>query len=424
MAGRKVIRGLLLFLPLLLPASPTEAQTNNGPSKCVGCHDHEKQARKWQKEEPAAFKGKAHYSTLKELDAPKSAQWAKAVGLADAYDVKGSCVKCHATVFRGEANAGVSCESCHGPSSKYNDLHQQKGSHAASVAAGLIDLKDKPPTIVKICVDCHVLGDKKLAAAGHPTGATFDAGVSLQKLVHWTTTYNYAAITAAGKAAAGGRAAAAGPAPPAAPPAAKAPAAAAPAGGEPSKAASAPAAAPAGQPAKAAGAAPVPAAPRPAAAAPGPPPAPWDWDQPARPLPDDYVPEPVAAGEPEAAAPAAAAEAPAAAPKRQRRAAPVVPPSLAEETPLPESLPGAAVTSSAAAAPPPGPAAPRPPAAEAVALRGEALQALEKLLRSGARTPAAPDPARPGEYSGPDGELLRLQDEVMALALEALRRPQ
>jgi hypothetical protein len=132
----------------------------------------------------------------------------------------------------------------------------------------------------------------------------------------------------------------------------------------------------------------------------------------------------VAAGEPAAAAPAAAAEAPAAAPKRQRRAAPVVPPSLAEETPLPESLPGAAVTSSAAAAPAPGPAAPRPPAAEAVALRGEALQALEKLLRSGARTPAAPDPARPGEYSGPDGELLRLQDEVMALALEALRRPQ
>jgi hypothetical protein len=103
-----------------------------------------------------------------------------------------------------------------------------------------------------------------------------------------------------------------------------------------------------------------------------------------------------------------------------------VPPSLAEETPLPEALPGAAVVTQVAPAAtgPAAPKAPRPPAAEAVALRGEALQALEKLLRSGARTPAAHDPARPGEYSGPDGELLRLQDEVLALALEALRRPE
>ena len=185
MAGRTVVRGLLLGLPLLAFAQTAQAQTYAGPSKCVGCHDHEKQARKWQKEEPAAFKGKAHYATLKELDAPKSAQWAKAIGLADPYDVKGSCVKCHGTVFRGEANAGVSCESCHGPSSKYNDLHQQKGSYPAAVAAGLVDFKEKPPTIVKICVECHVLGDKKLAAAGHPTGATFDAGRGTYRQTAW-----------------------------------------------------------------------------------------------------------------------------------------------------------------------------------------------------------------------------------------------
>src|SRR5262245_8534437 len=198
-AIRNAVPALVFAGSLILLGAPAAvAQTNIDPSKCVGCHDHEKQARKWQKEEPAAFKGKAHYATLKELDAPKSAQWAKAVGLADPYDAKGSCVKCHATVFRGEANAGVSCESCHGPSSKYNDLHQQKGSYAAAVAAGLVDLKEKPAIIAKVCVECHVLGDKKLAAAGHPTGAAFDAGVSLQKLVHWTTNYNFAAITTAG----------------------------------------------------------------------------------------------------------------------------------------------------------------------------------------------------------------------------------
>ena len=439
--GARQALGTLVLAGLVLGGGPpAAAQSYTGPSKCVGCHDHERQARKWQKEEPAALKGKAHYATLKQLDAPKAAQWAKAIGLADAYDVKGSCVKCHATVFRGDANAGVSCESCHGPSSKYNDLHQQKGSYAASVAAGLVDLKDKPPTIAKTCVSCHVLTDAKLAAAGHPTGAAFDAGVSMQKLVHWDSSYNYAAITAAGKAALSGKAIPAGGGAPAGPPPG---AKAAPAKvGAPAQ--SAPGAPSAGEPAKAPPAAP-PAAPTPrraaAPTAPATPPAPWDWDQPIRALPDDYVPEAVAEepasdsaatdpAPPEAGGATAPPPPPAAAP-RARRVAPAVPPSLAEETPFAANLPGAPAAASvnpaveADAAPGGTPSAvPRSPAAEAVALRGQAVQLLDKLLRAGARTPGAPDPAKPAEYGGPDGELLHLQDEVIALALEALRRPQ
>jgi hypothetical protein len=110
------------------------------------------------------------------------------------------------------------------------------------------------------------------------------------------------------------------------------------------------------------------------------------------------------------------------------RRAPAVPPSLAEETPLPLPVPGTAGPEAVAPAVEPKEDAarviPRPPAAEAAALRGQAVQALEKLLRSGARTPNAPAPLKPAEYSGPDGELWRLQDEVITLALEALRRPQ
>lgn len=450
--GARIALGAVVLGGLFLQgAAPLLAQTYLGPSKCVGCHDHERQARKWQKEEPLAFKGSAHYNTLKQLDAPKSPQWAKAVGLADAYDVKGSCVKCHGTVFRGDANAGVSCESCHGPSSKWNDLHQQKGSYPQSVAAGLVDLKEKPATIAKACVECHVLADKRLAAAGHPTGAAFDAGASLQKLVHWDRTYSYPAVTAAGKAAMGGRAipagAAAAPVPAAVTPPGKA--AAPPAG---AKAAPAPAEGGAPPPAGAqappsAGApvarAPAATAPRRAAApaAPAAPPAPWDWDQPIRALPDDYVPDPVETGA--VAAPGAEATSPgpgalpaapdvvgsAPAPTAARRAArvaPVVPPSLAEETPLPADLPGAPAVEAVSPAVEAAalPAVARPPAAEAAALRGEAVRVLEKLVRSGARTKDAPPPAKPAEYSGPDGELLRLQDEVMALALEALRRPE
>ncbi|HEV7498821.1 MAG TPA: multiheme c-type cytochrome, partial [Vicinamibacteria bacterium] len=190
-------------------ASPARAQTVIGPTKCTSCHDHDRQATKWQKEEPVQYKDKAHYNTRKQLEAPKSAGYAKAIGLADPYDVKGSCVTCHATVFRGDANAGVSCESCHGPASNYLDPHQVKGSYAKAVSLGLRDLRTKPPAIAKACVTCHLTTDKRLVAAGHPSGVEFDVGAGLKKIVHWATTYDFAAVTAAGKAAMGPAAAAA-----------------------------------------------------------------------------------------------------------------------------------------------------------------------------------------------------------------------
>jgi len=416
---------------VLLSALPVGAQyTTTGPSKCVTCHDHSRQATKWQKEEPAAFGVKAHFNTRKQLDGAKSGTYAKAIGLADPYDLKGSCVKCHATVFRGDANAGVSCESCHGAASGYLDVHQVKGSRAKSVAAGLKDLREKPSAIARVCVDCHVTPDRRLAAAGHPSGSAFDAGASLQKIVHWTIAYNYAQVSAAGKAAAGGRVAAApaGFAPP--PGAAKAPAPTA-----------APSAARGSAPAALATAAPRPAAQAPAAEAPAvpppAPPAPWDWDQPIRPLPKEYVAEPVAEPTPEPVsearpvAPATVPRAAALAPRPRPAQPRPVPPSIAEDTPLPRSLPAlgetSAVTAAVTAVGQPAveaQAGVRSAAARVAEMRGRGVALLERLLRAGTRVPSLPAPARPAEFSGPDSELLRLQDEATALALEALRRPQ
>jgi hypothetical protein len=358
-----------LALVLLAAAGRASAQDYLGPSKCVQCHDHDRQAAKWQKEEPLAFKGKAHFSTLKQLDGAKAAGFARAVGLADPYALSGSCVKCHATVFRGDANAGVSCESCHGAASAWNELHQQKGSYVKAVAAGMRELRDKPAAIARVCVECHVLTDRRLAAAGHPTGEAFDAGVSLQKLVHWTRSYEFAQVSALARAAGAGRA------PAAAPPTA-APASAARAG--------------AGQPA---------AAPASAAVAP------WDWSQPVRPLPQDYVPDAVAPSAPKAT------------PAPPARVATTVPLSIAEDVPV-ASAPPVAATPAATE-----PTRLRPRAAEIAELRGQAAVLLERLLRAGARSPGAAAPSRPIEFAGPDGELLRLQDEAIALALEALRRP-
>ena len=397
---------------VLAAASAARAQTVVGPSKCTACHDHDRQATKWQKEEPAQYKEKAHYNTRKQLDGAKAGTYAKAIGIADPYDVKGSCVTCHATVFRGDANAGVSCESCHGPASGYLEPHQVKGSYAKAVSTGLRDLKSKPPAIAKACVACHLTTDKRLVTAGHPSGAEFDVGAGLKKLVHWATTYDFAAVSAAGKAAMGPAAAraAAAPAPPAG------------AGAAPPAAGGAPPAVKGS--ARATGAVTSgPAAQAPTAAS-----APRDWNAPIRALPEDYVPETAepapsaAAGR--AAAPAGAAAAPAA-PRAPRaappRAAPA--PSLAEDLPV---TPAIVATDAAALAPPPAAlasAGPRSATARVAEARGGAAVVLARVLRGGAKVRALPPASSPREFKGPDGELLRLQDEAIALALEALRRP-
>jgi len=400
-------RTVVLVSALILgPVSVARAQTVVGPSKCTACHDHDRQTAKWQKEEPLQYKDKAHYNTRKQLDGAKAGTYAKAIGIADPYDVKGSCVTCHATVFRGDANAGVSCESCHGPASGYLEPHQVKGSYAKAVSTGLRDLKSKPPAIAKACVACHLTTDKRLIAAGHPSGAEFDVGAGLKKVVHWATTYDFAAVTAAGKAAmgpAGARAAAAPPPPPG--------------GGAP------PAPGGAAAPVKAGGRAPAAAPAAPSAAS-----APWDWNAPIRALPEDYVPEPAEAAAPAAsgaAAPAGGTAAPVA-PRPARPAPParVAPaPSLAEDLPV---APAIVATEAAALAPPPPappPAGPRSATARVAEARGGAALVLARVLRGGAKVPALPPATPPREFKGPDGELLRLQDEAIALALEALRRP-
>jgi hypothetical protein len=389
---------------ILGTASTARAQAVVGPSKCTACHDHDRQTTKWQKEEPLQYKDKAHYNTRKQLDGAKAGTYAKAIGLADPYDVKGSCVTCHATVFRGDANAGVSCESCHGPASGYLEPHQVKGSYAKAVSTGLRDLKSKPPAIAKACVACHLTTDKRLIAAGHPSGAEFDVGAGLKKVVHWATTYDFAAVSAAGKAAMGPGAARAAAAPPPPPPGGAAPAAP---GGAPA-------------PVKAGGRAPAAAPAAPSAAS-----APWDWNAPIRALPEDYKPEPAEPAAPVAdVAPAAGTAAPAA--PRPARPAPVrvaPAPSLAEDLPV---APAIVATDAAALAPPPpaaAPTGPRSATARVAEARGAAAAVLARVLRGGAKVPALPPASPPREFKGPDGELLRLQDEAIALALEALRRP-
>ena len=233
-----------------------QKSSNVGRAKCVNCHDHDRE-KLWSEKKDGPPPNN-HLNALKQMDSPKSAGFAKAVGVADPYDPGSSCVKCHATIVKGDVGGGITCESCHGPGSGYLDPHQKKDAYPAAVAAGMTDAVKKPQAWAPLCMNCHVMDDSRLIAAKHPSGDDFDLGAKFGVVAtdHWKNQYEKGQISGLGKAELakiqGKRKGApavttAAPAPaPAAPAAPAAPPAAAPAPAAPPAAAPAPAAAPPG----------------------------------------------------------------------------------------------------------------------------------------------------------------------------------
>lgn len=426
MRGMRAGLMALGLLVALASAAPAYAQKYQylGRAKCVNCHDHDNE-KLWSEKKDGPPPNN-HLNALKQMESPKSKAFADAIGVKDVYDLGSSCVRCHATVVKGDVSGGITCESCHGAGSGYLEPHQKKDALAQAVALGMYDFVKKPMNWAGFCMTCHVMDDGRLIAAKHPSGDDFDLGAKFGVVAtgHWKSTYDKAQITAAGKAAAaplaakrkGGAApvvaAAAAPAAPAAPPpAATAPPAAAPpppvAAAPPAVAAPAAAAAtPAGVPAKPAAA---PAAP----AKPAPPPA--------------AAPPPVAPATAARAAPAPAVTAP-------PRPAPSTPPAAAPPAavpmpPMPVGLPAPAGAMPAppasgadgATAAPPMLTLPQSPTAAVAELQGRAIALIDSLLRRGGRAPLrVTPPERKTQYRGADAELLRLQEEVLALEIEAL----
>src|SRR5580765_4076740 len=180
-----------------------------GPNECLNCHDHDAEKQWYEKKEipevqklfPDKGANAGHINSLKQLEAMKSNDFAKAIGLADKYDLNGACVRCHATVFAGDANAGVSCESCHGPASGYNKPHQTKGAYEQAVAQyGMTKLVGNMQGWTQQCTNCHVMDDDRLIKAGHPAGDDFDLGRRyLPVSLHFKKMYSQADVAAIGK---------------------------------------------------------------------------------------------------------------------------------------------------------------------------------------------------------------------------------
>lgn len=174
---------LAAFTTLAGSASAQQKFQMLGPNECLNCHDHDAEREWYEKKEipevrrlfPEKGANAGHINSLNQMEADKSNEYAKAIGLADKYDVNGKCVSCHATVFRGDANAGVSCESCHGPGSGYLKPHQTKDSYEQSVAQfGMTKLIGNIVGWTQQCTNCHVMDDARLIKAGHPSGDEFD----------------------------------------------------------------------------------------------------------------------------------------------------------------------------------------------------------------------------------------------------------
>ena len=135
------MKNLFLICISLLLVNTLSAQTFKyvGADKCKMCHNKPAsgdQYAKWLKD--------PHAQAMKTLSSQASLDYAKKNGIADpAKEAK--CLKCHSTFDKAAANLragitaqeGVSCESCHGPGSKYKSPSVMKNRKLA-MESGLI----------------------------------------------------------------------------------------------------------------------------------------------------------------------------------------------------------------------------------------------------------------------------------------------
>jgi len=202
---------LILLASLALSAVPALAQPVTtqpvagkymGPASCAGMICHSSNTPRsdtrvlgnelflWARKD----KHRNAYNVLKNEPSPTIA---KNLGLKEKAVDAPRCLACHTlhppADQRGrefEADLGVSCERCHGPSSNWLRPHTQTTPgqtvaqmHAANVALGMYDTKNLVDRAER-CLDCHLgtnekFVDHELIAAGHP-----DLVFDMAKYIH------------------------------------------------------------------------------------------------------------------------------------------------------------------------------------------------------------------------------------------------
>lgn len=139
--------GLIFMTATILVAQDFEYI---GASKCKMCHNKTTTGAQYK-----VWAAGPHAKAMESLSSEASLKYASENGIADP-TTDPACIKCHSTAgtIDPDLNAGVkmsegvSCESCHGPGSKYKTNSIMK-DQAKSLANGLI-LPE-----AKVCESCH-----------------------------------------------------------------------------------------------------------------------------------------------------------------------------------------------------------------------------------------------------------------------------
>ena len=167
-------KNLVLALCLIFLAGSTlTAQDFEyiGAAKCKMCHNKATVGQQFK-----IWSEGPHAKAMESLSSEKSLTYAKENGIADPTK-EASCIKCHSTVgsideslnIGVKITEGVSCETCHGPGSKYKTNTIMK-DQAKSIEKGLI-VPDQ-----KLCEGCH--------NEENPFHKPFNYEESLKKIAH------------------------------------------------------------------------------------------------------------------------------------------------------------------------------------------------------------------------------------------------
>jgi hypothetical protein len=173
-----------LTMPAAAQSSAPASQKYLGPGSCsaVACHGGIQPMHATsigQNEYSVWVVQDKHAKAYNVLLNPVSQRMASILGIGKPQEAA-KCLVCHALYVPANAkgrdfdlNDGVSCESCHGPSSAWLGPHTMKGSSTKQwVSMGMIDTKDLVHR-AENCLSCHVgtaekSVDHEMIAAGHP----------------------------------------------------------------------------------------------------------------------------------------------------------------------------------------------------------------------------------------------------------------
>ncbi len=164
--------------PAWFPQPDSRFKTTQEAEECSSCHAGAEEWWTGDKHNKSAF-------PLLNRD-PKALDIARLYGLSANEITQGNqiCMNCHGTALSAAPNAavqmGVSCESCHGPSSAYLDPHKDGGNPQLGMTA----LKTAAGRAAN-CARCHRITDERLLASGHPSGSDYNFASANTKIKHW-----------------------------------------------------------------------------------------------------------------------------------------------------------------------------------------------------------------------------------------------